>query len=279
MIMANPPADRRALGRALADLRNAAGLSTYQLAERLGWSQSAVSRVENARVLADPADVRRWAEAAGAPPDVAEQLVSDAEDLGTLTRSYRRAHAGGMAKRQVDITEAIASGKLYRAYGLAEVPGMLQTSRYATHILELADIAGTGGIPQAVARRMDRQDLLYDSSRSFQFVLAEWALNYRAGDDDLMAGQAAKIIEIATRPNVSVTVIPSGTHPGADALSGFVIYDPPGGRWVLVELLTGETEIRVASEVAFYETTFDQLKDAGVTGDEAAAVIRRAMIR
>lgn len=274
-----PDADRISLGQSLRELREGSGLSTYQLAARLGWSQAKVSRTERGEVTADPADVQAWCSAAGAPEDVAASLVTAAEALVNTSRSYRQAHSRGLARRQRDIGEVIASSSRYRAYGLAEVPGMLQTPLYAARILELADTSGRGGIPEAVAARMNRQALLYDPARSFEFVIAEWALGYRAGAPDVMLGQAAKILDTMALPNVSIAVIPSGTDPGTVALSGFVIYDPPSGPWVLAELLTGESEIHAAAEVAVYEAAFARLRDAAVTGGEAGAVIRAAMTR
>ena len=94
-----------------------------------------------------------------------------------------------------------------------------------------------------------------------------------------MLGQAAKIIDTMALPNVSIAVIPSGTDPGTVALSGFVIYDPPSGPWVLVEHLTGEDEIHAAEHVAVYEAAFARLRDAAVTGETAEAVIRAAVVR
>jgi transcriptional regulator with XRE-family HTH domain len=277
--MTDPATDRLSLARSLRELRNRSGLSTYELAERLGWSQSKLSRTERGEVTADPADVAALCSATGAPQELAASLVTAAESLANQTRSYRQAHSRGLARRQQEIGEVIASSSRYRAFGLAEVPGLLQTPLYAARILELADVSGRGGIPEAVAARMNRQALLYDPARSFEFVIAEWALAYQAGPPDVMHGQAAKIIDTMALPNVSLSVIPNGTNPGTVALSGFVIYEPPAGPWVLVEHLTGEDEIRAIEHVKIYETTFARLREAAVTGEAAQAVIRAAMSR
>lgn len=275
--MSHPDAGRASLARALRELRQGSGLSTYELAERLGWSQSNVSRMERGTIPADPADVAAWCSATGAPQELAASLVSDAEAVANQTRSYRQVHSRGIAPRQVEIGEIIASSSRYRAFGLAEVPGLLQTPLYATRILELADVSGRGVEYEAVAARMNRQALLYSPERSFEFVIAEWALGYHAGPPDVMRGQAAKIIDVMELPNVSVSVIPNGTDPGAVALSGFVIYYPSAGPWVLVEQLTGETQIHARAEVAVYEQTFARLREAAVTGEAAEAVIRAAV--
>jgi len=277
--MTTPEDPRRSLGRSLRQLRTAAGLSTYQLGERLGWSQAKASRTERGQVTADPADVAAWCAATGAAEDEAAALVTAAEALANPSRTYRQAHARGIAERQDQIAAVIAASSRYRTYALAEVPGLLQTPLYATQILTMADTSGRGDIAAGVARRMNRQALLYDPARSFQFVIAQWALDYQAGPPDVMAGQAQKIIDMMSLPNVSVSVIPHGTSLPTVGLSGFVIYDPPGGPWVLVEHLTGEVEIHALGDVAVYEDTFAQLGDVAVTGEAAAAVIRAAVTR
>ena len=48
------------LGRQLRQLREAAGLSGKELAQRLHWQPSKVSRLENARQTATEDDVVRW---------------------------------------------------------------------------------------------------------------------------------------------------------------------------------------------------------------------------
>jgi transcriptional regulator with XRE-family HTH domain len=273
------PADRMPLAHALRDLRQQAGLSTYELAQRLGWSQSVVSRTERGVTAAGPADVREWCSATGAPEAQSDSLISAAEALATQTRSYRQAHSRGLARRQQDIGEVIASSSRYRAFGLAEVPGLLQTPLYAAKILEIADVSGQRDIREAVAARMNRQALLYDPARSFEFVIAEWAFEYRAGPPDVMRGQAAKIIDAMTLPNVFVGIVPRNADPGVIAITGFVIYEPPDGPWVLVEHLTGETDVRAREDVAVYEQTFAGLREAAVTGKAAESVMRALMTR
>ena len=51
--MSQPPSpSQQRLLSILRGLRAGAGLTTYQLAERLGWSQSRVTRIENGNIQA-----------------------------------------------------------------------------------------------------------------------------------------------------------------------------------------------------------------------------------
>ena len=144
--------------------------------------------------------------------------------------------------------------------------------------MELADVSGRGGIAEAVSARVNRQTILYEPSRTFEFILTEGALGFRLGPRDLMHAQAEKIISVMSLPNVSVSVIPFSATPAALFVSGFVIYDIPDEPVVLVEILSRELQLRTSWDVHLYETTFDRLADSAVSGEAAAELIRAAMV-
>ncbi len=270
-------ADRRRLAAALRELRVQSGLSTYELALRLGWSQSKVSKMERGSTAADPVDVAAWTSALGTEPDVAANLATQAELAANQMRSWQAVHGRGLASRQREIAEMNAAMVRHREFAPDVVPGLLQTPPYAARVLDLADVSGRGGVAEAVAERVNRQALLFDSSRRFEFVLTEGALRYRVGPRDLMRGQAEKIISVMTLPNVSVSVIPFTATPAALFVSGFVIYDIPGDPVVLVEILSRELQLRTSWDMQLYEETFGRLKASALTGEPAEALIRDAM--
>jgi Domain of unknown function (DUF5753) len=60
------------------------------------------------------------------------------------------------------------------------VPGLLQTAEYAQlRLSQWAELNRAGGVKEAVAARMARQEALYDPTKSFSFVLTEGALRAR----------------------------------------------------------------------------------------------------
>lgn len=270
--------DRQSLAAALRDLRTRAGLSTYELAERLGWSQSKASKMERGQTAADPGDVAAWARATGTDADTAAGLVTLAEAASNQMRSWQAVHGQGLASRQREIAEINTAMTRHREFAPDVVPGLLQTPPYAIRVLELADVSGRGGVPEAVAERMNRQAILYDPARSFEFVLTEGALRYRAGPREVLHGQAEKIISVMPLPNVTVSVIPFTATPSALFVSGFVIYDLPDNPVVLVEILSRELQLRTAWDLRLYEETFARLRDSAVTGPVAEDLIRDAML-
>jgi len=81
---------RRQLGLALRELRHAAGLTSVQLAERLGVAQSTISRLERGRQLASPEQVDRWAAATAATAEQHGSLDELAEAAATEAVAWRR---------------------------------------------------------------------------------------------------------------------------------------------------------------------------------------------
>jgi ribosome-binding protein aMBF1 (putative translation factor) len=52
----------RLLGQRLSVARDSVGMSTYQLAQRLGYSQSKVSRIQTGNLRASMAEISQWLE-------------------------------------------------------------------------------------------------------------------------------------------------------------------------------------------------------------------------
>ncbi len=88
---------RAALGARLRELRFSCPggrLTGQQLAQRLGWQGSKVSKLENGRQTATPEDLRAWADATEQPGAYAE-LASRLAGFESHIRSWRRALANG----------------------------------------------------------------------------------------------------------------------------------------------------------------------------------------
>jgi len=269
--------DRRRLATALKDLRIRSGLSGQALGRVLGWTQTRVSRTENDRRRITAEEVTRWADATGASADVRAELAALAEGAAREVRSWWDVHAGGMTRRQLEIADLEAHAERICNFQPV-VPGLLQTADYARRVLALADVTGQGDIPAAVAARMHRQAVLYDTAKQFDYVLTEAALRWRPADDPAVTrAQADRLLSVATLPNVSIAVLPSAAAMFVLPTSGFVIYEIPDEPLVLLETLTDELLFGGERELAAYREAFARLREASVTGDDAWALISAAM--
>jgi transcriptional regulator with XRE-family HTH domain len=263
---------------ALGQLRVQAGLSTRQLAERLGWSQARVSRIERGQTRATAEIVRAWAEVTGASPAMRAELEGEAEAATYTVRSWKTVHTAGLAATQRDVARIESQMTGLRNFEQLEVPGLLQTAGYAQRVLQIADVSGQGNIGAAVAARMRRQEILYEPGRTFEFVLTQAALRpYFPLSPELARGQAEHLVSIMTLPSVSVSVIPATAQHSEPYLSSFMIFDVPGQPVVLVEILAAELLLGADQDVALYRESFARLRDAAVTGEAAAHLIRETL--
>lgn len=273
--MAVSPTQRR-LADALKQLRARSGMSAAELGRVLGWTQTRVSRAENAGRRVSLIEATAWADATSAPADLRAEVTELAEAAAREVRSWWSVHAGGMADRQREIAALEAAAEVVRNTQNM-VPGILQTAEYARLALTLANVSGQKDIPAAVAARMRRQEALYDPARRWEYVLPEAALRLRLADDPaMMRAQADRLLSLDTLPNISIAVlpfsVPQPVYPGA-----FVLYEVPGEPVVVIETLTDEVQIGDERQVSVYREAFARLREAAVTGDEAHQLIRAAM--
>ena len=154
------------------------------------------------------------------------------------------------------------------------VPGLLQTMPYAK--LRLAEgLARTGGIPddldEAVAARMQRQQVLYRPDKRFHFVVTEAVLRYRLGPVDVLIGQLDRLAASLSVPNVRLGIIGFAAELPLPPIHGFHLLD----RAVIVETLTSSLTLTDEAELIAYRDIFERLAGAAVYGRDAQAVIAR----
>jgi transcriptional regulator with XRE-family HTH domain len=238
-------AARRRLAERLRSLRVGAGLSTTQLARRLGWSQAKVSRIETATHGVAPGDVRAWAEALDASPEQVEQLVEQAWTASIEVRNFRRELAAGYASGQAAFGQLEAQAALLRSFQHLVVPALLQLQPYALALFQRARPVAQDAEAAADAR-LARQRILDDPARRFEWVITEAALWWRPSSWMVQAEQLRAVAEAATRPNVDLRVLPLEVQAPtfyhsftildehlvvADSLGAIRLHDPDDIAW------------------------------------------------
>ncbi len=273
-------ARRQELGAALRRLRKDARLSGEQIAQAVGISQSRVSRIELGQQAASPEVVGRWAEACGAAASRRDELVALAETAATEVISWRQATSRGLVKLQQDSGDLEASASVIFNFQTVCVPGLLQVPEYARRVFAAGHPPGQPDIAAAVAARMNRQAILYDESKRFEFVMAEAALRWRLGPSGLMRAQIDRIITAAALENVTVGIIPQAAEASEWHDHGFNILDgrgDSGDAVVHVETLTNGLTISDPIEVGAYKDAFARLRSLAITGDSARALLQRVL--
>jgi transcriptional regulator with XRE-family HTH domain len=268
----SPTARRRELGSLLRSLRADAGLTTGEVAERLGVSRSKVSRLENGRRGASKADIARLCELYQVDDGYRLRLTELAAE------GKERAWWQRLDLTYGDYVGLEAEAESISDYGLALVPGLLQTPDYARALVG----AGNPALPsrivgERVQARVTRQRLLRSAAApEFVAVLDESVLHRVVGSPGVMLAQMRKLLEISQLPNVTIRVVPFEAGVVHSPVNKFIILrfalaDIPD--IVFVEDLAVDRYLEERDEVEAYRATFQ-----GLLGMSADPDVSRAMI-
>jgi transcriptional regulator with XRE-family HTH domain len=262
---------RQALGARLREIRANAKLTGRALADVCDWHFSKISKIENGVQSPSEDDIRAWCRACHAEQE-APDLIAAAQAIESMYIEWRRALRSGMRHSQKARLPLYERTSLFRIYEPGIMPGLFQTAEYASTII-------TRGIEvnqlpndhdEALAARLERQQVLHTGDRRFLVVLEEQALRTRVGSAAIMLGQLGHLLYLMSLPRVSVGIIPSMGKRTVWTSAGFWIFDQ---HTVHVETPTAELTITQRSEIAVFEKRFAMLQESAVYGAEARAVI------
>lgn len=265
---------REALGARLRELRLTAGLSGAELARRNGWHQTKISKIEYGRIKPSREDIRMWCAQCSALDQVPD-LVASLENLTTAYLEWRKVLGTGTKRRQHALVNLSETAEIIRVYNPHFVPGFLQTAGYAAEVLRNVSrfYQTPDDVEAGVAKRLERQQLLYRGNRRFHFLVGEQALYTTVGGAAVMNGQLDRLIAVTGLPRVTIGVVPTKAElPFAP--TNFSMFDT---KVVLVEAITAELTITQPREVKIYHQAFDTLARQSVTGEEARDLIRKAL--
>lgn len=264
----SPPARRRELGSMLRSLRAGTGLTTEEVAERLGVSRSKISRLENGRRGASRADIALLCELYQVDDEYRLRLTELAAE------GKQRAWWHRLNLTYGDYVGLEAEAESISDYALALVPGVLQTPDYARALVR----AGGPALPpriveERVQARITRQRLLSSTAApTFVAVLDESVLHRVVGSPSIMLGQLRQLLEISRLPNVTIRVVPFDAGVVLSGVNKFIILrfalsDIPD--IVFLEDLADDRYLDEDDEVEAYNATFRRL--VGLSADPRAS--------
>lgn len=282
--MADPPGGLAlsALGARLRALREAAGMTGQQLARALGpgWRQPKVSLIEKGQQLPTAKEIQAWAAAVGAEPGPLLTLCGKASAEYGAWRE-RITDAGGPDAFQDELGALERScTTLLAEYQPSLVPGLLQTAAW---MYEMADgeefLADDGITPDTlgplIAAKVRRQAILHmGGKRKVVHVIGEGVLRTRVGKVTVatMRGQLTHLADVATLPGHELGIVPFSVPSPIAPASGFVLYD---SDLAVTETLGGRLQIADPEMIARYARWLHVLREASITGAEAAEMCRR----
>ncbi len=267
---------KRDYGVRLAEIRRAHGITARALADKCGWHESKVSRIEHGKTSPSVDDVRTWARACEAV-DQLPDLIASLEAIEGMFIEWRRMERTGLRRAQESVLPLWERTRRFRTYSAWLIPGAVQTAGYTRAVLEafVERRSLPNDVEDAVQVRTDRLRLLREKDRRFAVLTEEAVLRNIIGGAEVMAGQLGHLLTVGSLPSVSLGIIPMGIDrdkmwPTED----FWIYDD---RLINVELISGLLTITQPREIAMYEDTFARLSELAVYGAAARKLITAAI--
>lgn len=282
----SPTVRRRRLAAELRRLREESGLTGDQVAERLGWSPSKISRIENTRSGIKLPDVRRLLDLFRVEGEHRGELLTLAREAGQ--KAWWEIYSDTLPGEHVPFIGLEAEAKWVRTWEPQTVPGLLQTEDYAREVIETwraVEPIPPAAIERRVKARLERQHVLTrDPPLILSATLDESVLLRRFGDSSVMREQLAHLARIAELPNVTLQILPlDGRHPaGTDSFVhlqfapelGVALHDV-----VYIENLRGALYLEDETETYQYRLAFDRLTQESLDPRKSRMLIHRAIRR
>ena len=261
--------NRSELGAALRALRQASEKEAKAVARSAVMSRSKLSKIENGHTAPTVIDVERILTAIGVSDAVKAEYLAAARAEATEATAWRLYRRLGYHRKQQQIRALDETMKLLRLFQPSLVPGLLQTPEYARAIFARRDL-GEEQLARAIAGRLDRQRVLYDTTKSLQFIITETVLRWRIVSAPMLAGQLDRIISLSRLPNVDIRVIPLAAPQRDIANHAFVIRDD---RTVTVETVHAELVVTDPRDVSLYVSKFEGFSAVALSGDAMRSML------
>ncbi len=243
-------------------MRKRAGRTQVWLARRCNMSQTKLSNIETARATPGLVDVELILGALSAPQEIVAEVTALARLANTEWQSNRASWRRGLERRQGELAVLETEATELRYFLPAMVTGLLATPEYIRASLEHAPVDAA----KTVAKKLERQAVLYDSTKRFTFLLTEQAIRWSIVPRLAIAVQIDRIVSLSRLPNVRIGVIPFGSPVSRGPLNTFTVYDR---RLATVENLTGRIVFQDPRDIAEHLNIFELFERQGLFGDEA----------
>ena len=264
---------RRVAGE-LRRLRARSGHSCATVGTALGISASKISRIETGRIGLQADEVAAllgfYQVAKPAREDLLELLRRAAEP------GWWQVQGSRLPELWQELIDFERSATAIVNYEPLVVPGLLQSADYAGALIHAANPAlSEDEVENRVAARTARQALLGRPRPPRLLVLLEEGVLRRVvGDAGLMRRQVRHLEDAATRPNVTIQVVPTaaGAHPGLEG--PFVILEFDGDPTIVhLETRRGSAFLDEDDDVAETMLALQHLQRIALSSEDSLALL------
>lgn len=281
MAIRPPTVRRRRLGVQLRKIREERGLTLDEAAALVMMSKSALSRMENAQVVARAHEVDYILMSYGYEEgdDLRSALVGLA--TGGRSRDWIRRHKQlGIGANYSEYVLLEQDGSELFTYHGDLVHGLLQTPEYARAVMTSVPSNAGRDIDHAVACRMARKEALTrPDPLSLKVVMGEAAVCQHVGGREVMVAQLQHLLEMLEKPNIQLQILPftATRNPGVDGSFGILHVEAGNFLIVIIDGLRRSIFLEEDEEVAPYRDIQAELCRVALSQDETRERIEQAI--
>ena len=262
----------RAVGKQVKLLREKAGWTQRELADRLGYSEDLISSLERGRRTPQPEFL-----------DAADELL----EAGGLLRVTKGEVAKARAKARVrhpawfrDYARLEREAVEASFYGTLTMPGLLQTEDHSRALFAMRKPAlDEETIEQRVMARLARQDILTRwPAPILSCIIEESVLLRPIGGSEVHRGQLQNLLCLGELARLEIQVMPMD-RPEHAALGGaFTLLTPRGrAQMAYVEVQHVSRLITDREEVRILAARYGSLRAQALTPRESLVLIKKML--
>ncbi|WP_433477318.1 helix-turn-helix domain-containing protein [Spirillospora sp. CA-142024] len=257
MAKRKPSPALKAFGAEVRRLREDAGITRTELANRVAVTPSYTSQVESGNTRCRKDFAQRL-----------DQMLGTGDQLTAAWTKHLR--SASYPKFFADYPEAEATADLLRAYEATFVVGLLQTKEYAGVLLPSE---------AALDGRLRRQEILArESPPKLIAVMEESVLMRKVGSREVMRDQCEYLLTMSERENIIVQIAPIAYYRGISG-SFNIATQPTREELVYLETSPGGITSDDSRDILHVVSAFAELQARALSVDDSRDFIRKAMDR
>ncbi|MBV9011531.1 MAG: helix-turn-helix domain-containing protein [Pseudonocardiales bacterium] len=267
-----PTIRSRELGEGLRRAMEQSGLDQKGAAAKLGWSQSRVSRLLSGKRGGTEVDVSAFLAVVEVTGAERERLLGICREQNTP--GWLQQHGSRLPHQLRTLIDHENKAVSIDEFEPTLVPGLLQTTDYARALIR-ASTMPTEEIEDRVAARLGRQSLFgRERPARFSFFIHEFVLHLPVGGPAVMAEQLQHLLRKATRPYLSLRVVPATLGGHAAAAGAFRLIEFAEFRPVVyLESETTSLFLEKPEEIAAYRRILGLLAQTALGERESRELI------
>jgi len=260
----------------LRELRTESGLTQEDVSGRTGIDRSTLYRLEGAQQRPQKSTLIQLLDLYRVEEPRRGELLTLLREAGQ--RGWLQQYRSELPEVYSDYIGFEDEARSISNYESLFVPGLLQTEDYARALLNgTLPYVTSEEIENRITARIARQALLdREEPPRLWTIMDEAAVRRVAGGRAVMRAQLDRLREAASRPNITLQVIPfeAGSHPGMDG--AFVVLDfpdPADQSIVYTESAAGGLFLEEEVEIRRYKLMFEHLRAAALRPDETVSLL------